>query len=108
MDSSGRVVSQSQRPLSTQKHKHICGIRTRDPSNQSALDLGLRPCGHRDRLTEFVVPMKLGGLIKISLNGNYSNVRLCKYVFNGLRERGGSLLFLFSVALQIAIMTIQH
>jgi hypothetical protein len=28
----------------------LSGIRSRDPSNQAAADLRLRPCGHRDRL----------------------------------------------------------
>jgi hypothetical protein len=54
-DSSGRVISQSQRPLPTQdnttykqRQTHtLCGIRTRDPRNQAAADLRLRPRGHR-------------------------------------------------------------
>ena len=55
-DSSGRVISPSHRPLPTQhttntRDEHPCssGIRTRDPSHQAAVDLSLRPHGHRDR-----------------------------------------------------------
>jgi hypothetical protein len=57
-DSSGRVISPSQRPLpaqgnTTYRHKtniHApSGDRTRDPRNQAAADLRLRPRGHWDR-----------------------------------------------------------
>jgi hypothetical protein len=52
------MTNPSQRPLPTQDnttHKHKTnihapsGIRNRDPSNQAAADLRLRPCGHRDQ-----------------------------------------------------------
>jgi hypothetical protein len=51
-DSSGRVISSSQRPLPTKdntrdQHLCICGIRTRHPSNQATSTV--RPRGHRDR-----------------------------------------------------------
>ena len=55
-DSSGRVISSSQRPLpentqhSQQTNIHgPGGIRTNDLSRRAAVDLGLRPCGHWDR-----------------------------------------------------------
>jgi hypothetical protein len=56
-DSSGRVISSSQRPLpdKTQySHKTDIhapgGIRINNHSKQAAADQLLRPCGHRDRL----------------------------------------------------------
>ena len=55
-DSSGRVISSSQRPLpdntqhSQQTNIHAPGrIRTHDLSRRAATDLRLRPCGHWDR-----------------------------------------------------------
>jgi hypothetical protein len=66
-DSTGRVISPSQRPLPAQdntrqtQETHIHaprGIRTRDPSNQAAADLCLRPRGHWDR--------HIGGLRRIN------------------------------------------
>ena len=56
-DSSGRVISSSQRPLpdntqhSQQTNIHAPGgIRTHDLSRRAAADLRFRPRGHRDRL----------------------------------------------------------
>ena len=48
------MISLSQRPLPTQQRKEtnihaLSGFRTRDPSNQAAADLRLRPHGHWDR-----------------------------------------------------------
>jgi len=55
-DSSGRVISSSQRPLpdntqhSQQTNIHApAGIRTHDLSRRAAVDLRLRPRGHWDR-----------------------------------------------------------
>ena len=52
-DSSGRVITSSQRPLpyNTQHSQHTYihapgGIRTQDLSKRAAVDLRLRPCGH--------------------------------------------------------------
>ena len=59
-DSSGRVISSSQRPLpdntqhSQQTDIHACGgIRTHNLSRRAAADLRLRPLGHWDRLLVF-------------------------------------------------------
>ena len=56
-DSSGRVISLSQKPLpdNTQHSQRTTihapgGIRTRNPSKRSAVDTLLRPLGHWDRL----------------------------------------------------------
>jgi hypothetical protein len=56
-DSSGRVISPSQRPLrdntqhSQEKNSHVSGrIRTRNPSKRSAECPRVRPRGHWDRL----------------------------------------------------------
>jgi Fe2+ transport system protein B len=49
-DSSGQVISSSQRPL--QQHTTLrapSGIRTQNPSKRAATDLSLRPRGHWDR-----------------------------------------------------------
>jgi len=66
-DSSGRVISLSQRPLpdntqhSQQTNIHApCGIRTHDISKRAAADLRLRPRGHWDRLPSTHYSIKLG------------------------------------------------
>ena len=60
-DSSGRVISSSQRPLpdntqhSQQKNIHAPGgIRTHDLSRRAAADPRLRPCGYRERKFVFL------------------------------------------------------
>ena len=78
-DSSGRVISPSQRPL-PDKTKHsletdilaASRIRTRNPSNRAAIDPSLRRRGHGDRLLlqlEFVSSTKyyMGTRINCSL-----------------------------------------
>ena len=58
LDSSGRVISSSQRPIpyNTQHTQHTDihasgGIRTHNLSRRAAADLRLGPRGHWDRLT---------------------------------------------------------
>ena len=65
-DSSGRVISSSQRPLpdntrhSQQTNIHAPGgIRTHDLSRRAAVDLRLRPRGYWDRLTKDPTAHKL-------------------------------------------------
>jgi len=53
-DTSETMISSSQRPLLTQQTQQmnisaLSGIRTRDPTNQAATVLHLRPHGHRNR-----------------------------------------------------------
>ena len=70
-DSSGQVISSSQRPLpdntqhSQQTNIHApCGIRTHDLSRRATADLRLRPRGHRDRRTQCHTEGKLISLVK--------------------------------------------
>jgi hypothetical protein len=62
VDSSGRVISSSQKPLpdntqhSQQTDIHaLSGIRTHNPSRRAAADLRLRPHGHWDQLMTMCV-----------------------------------------------------
>jgi hypothetical protein len=84
-DSSGRIISPSQSPLPTQdnttyKHKRqtsmpLSGIQTRDPSNQVAAHLCLKPRGHRDRLVSNLL-FKMKGLVHISASLNCTLIGL--------------------------------
>ena len=55
-DPSALAIISSQRPLPTQRNKQemnihaLSRIRTRDPINRAAPNVGLRPRGHRDQL----------------------------------------------------------
>jgi hypothetical protein len=57
-DSSGRVISSSQRPLpDNTQHSQQTNFRTHDLSRRAAADLRLRPRGHWDR--QHVSPVEL-------------------------------------------------
>jgi hypothetical protein len=93
-DSSGRVISQSQRPLpdNTQHSQQTDipapgGIRAHNLSMRAAADLRLRSRGHRDRLTAHVAPYKPHHLFpspSSSLSLHFSILfRLCGFVVLG-------------------------
>jgi len=73
-DSSGRVISSSQRPLpdntqhSQQTDIHAPGrIRSHNPSRRAAVDLRLRPHGHWDQHMNFIGINMHGTTLKITL-----------------------------------------
>src|SRR5215475_8970602 len=77
-DSSGRVISSSQRPLpdntqhSQQTNIHVPGgIRTHDPSRRAAADLRLTPRGHWHRHCDMLAILIMGTLFTERFTTSY-------------------------------------
>ena len=84
-----RYLQNTQQTQETNIHA-LSGIRTRDPSNQTASDLGLRPHSHRDRLktwvTEQILPPLPPESIIVTDNANIHSVLMEKVPYASTRK----------------------
>jgi len=102
-DSSGRVISSSQRPVTdnTQHSQETDihapgGIRTYNPSRRAAVDLRLRPRGHWDRLVS-------------QMSQNYESHRVNSSISNtSVFQTNGIKIALFGMSTYIFVDTFQR